>query len=298
MENRQLHYFVAIAELGSVAAASRTLHVAQPALTRQIQNLESLLDVELFHRHSRGMELTQAGKQFYHDAIRIIRSIERAKSQAVKANQGDIGYLKIGITPQHLWLTEVQQHLSEFRKQNPDIALNICTMHSRKQIMALRNGEIDAGIMFMRPQDDNEFGGRFLYRETMLLAINKDSRFAQHPPEHLHELADEPFVWSPESHAFDLYKMVIDELRRHDFTPTIDHEGCDYNSMLSLVSAGPGYTFVPAVTKYLKVYNVMMHELPELNVTLDLELVWRKENQNPCLPHFIKNYNPQMTRLT
>ena len=298
MENRQLHYFVTVAELGSVAAASRTLHIAQPAITRQIKNLEESLGISLFERHARGMILTSAGRKFYQDAIDILNAIERAKSQAVKADQGDIGYLKIGITPQHIWLTEVQQHLSEFRKHHPEISLNICTMHSRKQIMALRNGELDAGFMFIRPQDDNDFIGRFLYKESMLLAVNKNSPFADHPPQKIDELRSEPFIWSPENQAFDLYKMIIDELRRHDFTPKIDHEGCDYNSMLSLVSAGQGYTFVPAVAKYLKVYDVVMHELPELSVTFDLELVWRRDNPNPCLPHFTKNYNHQMRRLT
>ena len=89
----------------------------------------------------------------------------------------------------------------------------------------------------------------------------------------------------------------MDKLHEHDFTPMITHEGCDYNAMLSLVSAGRGYTFVPAVTKYQAVYNVEMYSLPELDIKLDLEIVWRKDNDNPCLPHFTKNYHPQMTRL-
>ncbi len=297
MENRQLHYFVTVSELGSIAAASRKLHIAQPALTRQMKSLEDYLGVTLFMRHHKGVTLTQAGKQFYDDSVAILYALERAKSQVLKADRGNVGYLKVAITPQHLWLTEVQQHLTAFRKHHPDIALNLCTMHSRQQIMALRNGEIDAGIMFLRPEDDVDFFARFLYRESMLLAVNQHSAFAKQPPHKIHELLFEDFIWSPDSQTFDLYKMIMDELSRHDFTPKIDHEGCDYNSMLSLVSAGSGYTFVPAVTKYLKIYNVVMHQLPELSVTLDLELVWRRENSNPCLPHFTKNYHPQMTRL-
>lgn len=297
MDNRQLHYFVTIAELGSIAAASRTLHVAQPALTRQVQSLEEDLGVELFHRHARGVTLTQAGNQLYQDSVKILNAMERARAQAVKADQGDIGYLKIAITPQHLWMTEVQQHLAAFRESHPDIALNICTMHSRKQLMALRNGEIDAGIMFLRPIEDNQFIGRFLYEESLLLAIHKDSKFEKTPPMNLQELMDEPFVWPGESEAYDFHKMVMNELRKHDFVPKITHEGCDYNSMLSLVSAGKGYTFVPAVTKYMNIYNVEMYAMPELSIKLDLEIVWRRDNDNPCLKHFIKNYHPQMTRL-
>lgn len=297
MDNRQLHYFVTIAELGSIAAASRSLHIAQPALTRQVQGLEVDLGVELFHRHARGVTLTQAGKQLYQDAVRILNALEKARTQVVKADRGDIGFLKIAITPQHLWMTEVQQHLAAFRQKQPDIALNICTMHSRQQIMALRNGEIDAGIMFLRPQDDPQFLGRFLYEESLLLAIHKETKYADHPPQSVHDLWEEPFVWPPEGQAFDFHKLVMDKLHEHDFTPMITHEGCDYNAMLSLVSAGRGYTFVPAVTKYQAVYNVEMYSLPELDIKLDLEIVWRKDNDNPCLPHFTKNYHPQMTRL-
>lgn len=288
MENKQLHYFVTIAELGSIAGASRILHIAQPALTRQIKNLEEELGVLLFERHARGVTLTQAGKQLYHDAIVILNFTERARFKVKQANKGEIGNLKISITPQYLWADEVQRHLQNFRQQYPDITLNICAMSSRQQLMALRNGELDIGIMFMRPTDNHDLEGKFLYKESMLLAVNAHSPFASTPPKNIRELLSESFVWTANIHDLDIYQMISQELCCYDFSPTVDHSGCDYNSMLSIVSTGKSYTFVPAIIKKLDIPNIVMHELPELNMSFDLEIVWHKNNVNPCLPLFIK----------
>src|SRR6516225_5815654 len=78
MELRSLHYFVRIAELGSITRAAAHLHVAQPALTRHVQRLEDELNVALFTRANRGVRLTEAGQKLLESAQRILRDLERA----------------------------------------------------------------------------------------------------------------------------------------------------------------------------------------------------------------------------
>ena len=80
MDFRQVKYFIAIAEQGSLSAASEVIHIAQPALSTQISNLEDELHVMLFSRHGRGMTLTPAGKIFLKHAYRIRDEIAAAKS--------------------------------------------------------------------------------------------------------------------------------------------------------------------------------------------------------------------------
>lgn len=297
MEPRQLHYFITIAELGSFAAASRALHITQPALTRQMQNLEEDLGAQLFTRHSRGVQLTHSGALFYDDARAIIQKIENAKNHLMRANRGELGGLKIAVTPQHLWLCEVQQHLSNFRKYYPDIALNLSTMHSRHQLMALRRAELDVGFLFMRPKEDSELDGKVIYRERILLAVHENSPFAHQPPESLHALEEEAFIWSPKKGSHHLYNRVTEALTDHNFFPTVQHQANNYDAMLTLVAAGCGYTFVPEIARSRNFQNIYFHELPELKITLDLELVWRKDNHNPCLPQMIRNYPLQFKRL-
>lgn len=299
INTRQLTHFVTVAELGSIAAASRALHLSQPAITRQLHNLEEYLGVELFERHARGMELTSAGTQFYLDTLKILEQMEQAKSHATRLQRGSEGSLNIGVSPQHLWLNEVQQYLTAFRKANPDISVNLCTMLSGAQLIALREGRIDAGILCMRPEEDRLLRGKLIYKERMLLAVNSQSPFAQAPPKKLRDLLEEEFIWMPEKGAYGFNTLVIRAFEEANFAPQVAHEGCDYNAMLSLVSAGMGYTFVPAVTKYFNRYNVTFHEIPELpKMSVNLELVWRADNHNPCLPNFVEGPSAQIRRLT
>lgn len=299
INTRQLKHFLTVAELGSIAAASRALHLSQPAVTRQIHNLEAFLEVELFERHARGVELTPAGTQFYLDTLKILEQMEQAKSHATRLQRGSEGTLNIGISPQHLWLNEVQQYLTAFRKVNAEISVNLCTLSSGAQLIALREGRIDAGILCLRPEEDRSLKSKLIYQERMLLAVNSQSRFAHTPPKRLQELLTEEFIWMPEKGVYGFNTLVTRELEKLQFRPRVSHEGCDYNALLSLVSAGMGYTFVPAVTKYFNRYNVTFHEIPELpELNVNLELVWRADNPNPCLPNFVEGPSAQIRRLT
>ncbi len=99
MELRSLHYFVRIAELGSITRAASHLHVAQPALTRHVQRLEEELDVVLFTRANRGVRLTEAGQKLLEGAARILRDIERTGDEIRAQDAHPSGKIILGITP-------------------------------------------------------------------------------------------------------------------------------------------------------------------------------------------------------
>jgi LysR family nitrogen assimilation transcriptional regulator len=99
MELRSLHYFVRIAELGSITRAAAHLHVAQPALTRHIQRLEDELSVVLFTRANRGVRLTEAGQKLLDNASRILRDIERTSDEIRAQDAHPSGKIILGITP-------------------------------------------------------------------------------------------------------------------------------------------------------------------------------------------------------
>src|SRR5215475_2509156 len=99
MELRSLHYFVRIAELGSITRAAAHLHVAQPALTRHVQRLEDELNVALFTRANRGVRLTEAGQKLLDGATRILRDIERTGDEIRAQDAHPSGKIVLGITP-------------------------------------------------------------------------------------------------------------------------------------------------------------------------------------------------------
>ena len=91
MELRQLRYFVAIVDHGSLSRAARVLHIVQPALTQQLQLLEVELCALLLHRSARGMQATDAGKVFYEHAQAILKQVSDAKSAVTQSTDRPVG---------------------------------------------------------------------------------------------------------------------------------------------------------------------------------------------------------------
>jgi len=127
MELRSLHYFVRIAELGSITRAAAHLHVAQPALTRHVQRLEDELNVALFTRANRGVRLTEAGQKLLDGATRILRDIERTGDEIRAQDAHPSGKIILGITPT-LCPVLVPQLLARMRRDYPMIELKV--MHA------------------------------------------------------------------------------------------------------------------------------------------------------------------------
>jgi LysR family nitrogen assimilation transcriptional regulator len=127
MELRSLHYFVRIAELGSITRAAAHLHVAQPALTRHVQRLEDELNVALFTRANRGVRLTEAGQKLLDGATRILRDIERTGDEIRAQDAHPSGKIILGITPT-LCPVLVPDLFARMRRDYPMIELKV--MHA------------------------------------------------------------------------------------------------------------------------------------------------------------------------
>jgi LysR family nitrogen assimilation transcriptional regulator len=127
MELRSLHYFVRIAELGSITRAAAHLHVAQPALTRHVQRLEDELNVALFTRANRGVRLTEAGQKLLDGASRILRDVERTGDEIRAQDAHPSGKIILGITPT-LCPVLVPELFARMRRDYPMIELKV--MHA------------------------------------------------------------------------------------------------------------------------------------------------------------------------
>jgi LysR family nitrogen assimilation transcriptional regulator len=127
MELRSLHYFVRIAELGSITRAAAHLHVAQPALTRHVQRLEDELNVALFTRANRGVRLTEAGQKLLDGATRILRDLERTGDEIRAQDAHPSGKIILGITPT-LCPVLVPDLFGRMRRDYPMIELKV--MHA------------------------------------------------------------------------------------------------------------------------------------------------------------------------
>lgn len=122
VELRHLRYFVAVAELLSFTAAAQRLHIAQPALSRAIRDLEKALGVELFRRTTRLVELTAVGAVFLPDARAVLESFDAALARAQEASQGDRRVLRVGFRPAAS-LPLLEPIVREFRRRYPHVTI-------------------------------------------------------------------------------------------------------------------------------------------------------------------------------
>src|SRR5580693_4823544 len=146
MELRSLHYFVRIAELGSITRAASHLHVAQPALTRHVQRLEEELDVVLFTRANRGVRLTEAGQKLLEGAARILRDIERTGDEIRAQDAHPSGKIILGITPT-LCPVLVPDLFARMRRDYPMIELKVIHAGMVRLEEFVIDGRVDIALL-------------------------------------------------------------------------------------------------------------------------------------------------------
>ncbi|HVL75751.1 MAG TPA: LysR substrate-binding domain-containing protein [Noviherbaspirillum sp.] len=176
MELRQLRYFVAIVDHGSLSRAARVLHVAQPALTQQIQQLEDELGAQLLHRSAQGVLATDAGRIFYEHAQAILKQVGDAKSAVSQSTDRPAGTVTLGI-PQSVSGALALPLLNAVRETYPEISLQLTEELSGNLIEQLKSGRINLAVLF----DDGQltaFSTTALVEEQMMFITRAGSRFA------------------------------------------------------------------------------------------------------------------------
>src|SRR5213592_4351805 len=148
MELRHLRYFVAVGEDQHYGRAAQRLRVAQPALSRQIQNLEEEIGFKLFDRLARGVKISAAGKLFLEDARRILQQVDEATKRARRVASGQSGTLRVGFVESISWHGVVPDSFREFRERQPDAELQLKPSSSLEQTEAVHSGRLDAGFVF------------------------------------------------------------------------------------------------------------------------------------------------------
>ena len=146
MELRSLHYFVRIAELGSITRAAAHLQIAQPALTRHVQRLEDELDTPLFTRANRGVRLTEAGHKLLENAQRILRDVERAGDEIRAHKAHPSGKIILGVTPTQCPVV-VPEVFARMRLHYPMIELKVVHAGMVRLEEFVIDGRVDIALM-------------------------------------------------------------------------------------------------------------------------------------------------------
>src|SRR6202007_1181384 len=288
MELRHLRYFLAVGEEQHYGRASRRLRVAQPALSRQIQDLEEELGFKLFERLPRGVKLSAAGELFLQDARRILREVSEAVVRAARVPRCQSGTLRVGFAENASWGGVVPDSFRRFREQRPDAVLQLQPAASFEQLEAIRSGRLDAGFVNFMPKADPELDHIDVALQRVELAVPKRHPLTNLKRLRLRDLTDEAFVWFPRWTSPAFYDHMMDACYRGGLkSPRIVQEGLNEATILSLVSTGLGVGWVLATARWRCPATVVIFPVVDLSVTLRLALAWRRDNTSALLASFI-----------
>jgi DNA-binding transcriptional LysR family regulator len=288
MELRHLRYFMMVGEEQHYGRASRKLRVAQPALSRQIQNLEEEIGFKLFDRLPRGVKLSAAGTLFLEDARRILEAVSEATARATRVARGQTGTLRVGFPENASWQGVVPDSFRRFREQQPDAELQLQPLPSLEQLDAIRSGRLDAGFLNFMPKADAELDQLLVAIQDVELAVPKRHPLTKIKKLRLRDLADAPFVWFPRSANPAFYDRMMHECYRGGLrAPRIIQEGFNEATILSLVSTGLGVGWVLGSARWRCPKTVVIRPVVDLNIPLTLTLSWRRDNTSPLLERFV-----------
>jgi len=245
MELRHLRYALAIAEERHFTRAAKVLGIGQPPLSQQIKILEDELGVRLFHRLTRGIELTEAGRAFMPLAQASVQAAEQAAYSAKRAARGEIGGLTIGFTSSASFNPRVPGIIGRFRKNFPGLSIALVEQTTVRLLDSLANHTLD--IAFLRPAL-GETDGLMTHRlpdEALWIALPAQHRLAGQGALELLDLAGEPFILYPRANGRLLYDSIIAACRNAGFSPRIAQEAPQMASTVNLVAAGMGIALVP-----------------------------------------------------
>jgi DNA-binding transcriptional LysR family regulator len=275
--------FTTVAEELHYGRAAERLHITQPALSRQIRDLERVLGVTLFDRTSRRVLLSRAGQAVLGQARRALAESGRAVRLAQLAAHGDWGELAIAVLPA-VAVGLLPPIMRAYRNAHPAIGVTISESFDDEQLAALSAGRIDAGFL-RATAAPHGLHLETLLTEPVLAGLPAGHRLARHDRIDLSELAGEPFVLFPRHRSVLGYDEFIAACRAAGFSPDIVQEASGI-SALGLVAAGLGVTVLAASYQALSMEGVRF--VPVTGHRLRLQLAWSAGNTNTALPGFLE----------
>jgi LysR family transcriptional regulator, benzoate and cis,cis-muconate-responsive activator of ben and cat genes len=242
VELRHLRYFVAVAEAENVLrAATQKLHVSQPAVSRQIRDLEDELGAQLFERTGKSVRLTDAGYLFLKEARAVLeRTDEAVRSVRAFAQAGETE-LHVGYTPA-LRAQIVSPTLRAFQREMPKVHVKLHDLSNEKIVTGLRDGRLQLAFI-VRPSKRGEFRDlRFeeLLREQVRLAVPPTHPFAQRRSVSLVDAAREPFVGLTREDFPDYHAYLVAIFAPVKNKPRVIEEHDSMTSVISAIEAGTG----------------------------------------------------------
>lgn len=272
LDLNQLRYFVAVAELEHVGRAAESLNMTQSPLSRQIQDLEDRLQLQLFERVKKRLRLTAEGRLLLKEAKELLDHARRVESKANAWAEGRKDVLEVGYVEGALNCGVLPGLLREFRKQEPDVEMHFHCLRSIEQFQALEDGKLDIAFTYTPPWPSETLVSKKIHGEGFVLASPEGWPSLKE----LYGKKVELIALSADVSWYARAELVA-ALESIGIVPDIRHEATKPTTIMRLVSAGMGYAVLQESIMQLGFEHVCYEKMPDdFPYKMDIHMVLRK----------------------
>jgi DNA-binding transcriptional LysR family regulator len=289
MELRHLRYFVAVAGEENVSRAALKLHVSQPALSRQIRDLEDELGLELFTRSAKALSLTEAGRVLWDEAEAILKHVDGAIAASRNAARGGKGELRIGYAPSPT-ARLLPATLRAFQTEEPGVRVLLHDLSTEEMLARLRDGGLEIALL-VRPERAMLRGLKFeeLARDAIRVAVAPGHPFAKRRMVKLEEVARERLLAYSRAGYPEYHESLVQLFGKGRKAPRISEEHDGINSLAAAVAAGSGVALVSESVACLAGPRMKLIQISPSPKPLVIGAAWKASTVPPVAEQFLKH---------
>lgn len=281
MELRHLRYLIALGQELHYARAAERLFITQPALSRQIQQLEDELGVKLVERTKRKVSLTSAGSYFADEAEYVINHLDQVVRSTQRKAVGEEGEVRIGFVGSAMQ-NVIPDLLVRLNQSYPLIHSSLDELSNKEQLRALAHDRLDIGFVRME-QVPGDFHQQVVFEDSFSLVVPGDHKLQPESFTNLKEFRNESFILFSNEYSQEYYDNIMSIFSDHDFEPNVSHRSVHANTIFRLVEKHLGVAIVPTSLAAGVDLNVSFISLDHLPQRTQLTAVWNARNRNEAL---------------
>jgi len=272
MDLRTIEHFLKLADTLNYRKTAEEIYIAQPALSRQIMQLEEELKVTLFNRNKRNVELTEAGVYFKEETKRILEDFEHICQRTGQIHRGEGGEIRIAHSSSSMQFL-LPKILSTIQLEMPAMRTILIESTNIFEINALMNRTIDVGFgpnMIVPKEIDIQT----IYAENFVVLLPENHWLNENNFDSLSQLANENFILPPRSESSGYVESIEALCQSYGFIPKVAYQSGNSNTVLRLVEAGVGVSIEPKSTLSGQNMNVRYIELTNIAAKSEMRMVW------------------------
>ena len=292
MTLQQLRYFIALGQHLHFGEAARACFVSQPSLSQSIADLEKEIEVPLFNRGNRSVQLTPAGSVFFTNVMEIIKLVDNAVIQAKRVNCGLSGHISIGILG-GLSSGTFPASVKRFKDKYPNLDVDLQMVNMKTMNLHLLQGTIDIALTRKLDVENQSLDLDWitLYKDRFSLVVHRDHPLAASSRINLADLADQPFVFLAKDATPNTYNFTIALCAKRGLSPRIVYQAPTLEVLCTMLKAGMGCAIIPECASAYGSGELVFIEIDGEDTVSEVVLAWQRKNANSIIPLFLDEFH-------